>query len=45
MANPYDVAQSGAVTYSSMAADELWRHAEVCHVLNLMRPYFESIIS
>lgn len=24
-------------------ADELWRHAKVCRVLNVMRPYFESL--
>ena len=24
-------------------ADELWRCAEVCRLLNVMRPYFESL--
>ena len=24
-------------------SDELWRCAEVCRVLNVMRPYFESV--
>lgn len=26
-----------------VTADELWKHAKICRVLNVMRPYFDSL--